>query len=159
MEAAFQDCIREVKAQRRTVLLSSHILAEAEALCDRVTIIRAGRAVQSGTLSELRHLTRTAITAETDRPSADLATLPGVHDLIVEDGRVRFDVDTERLQGALRHLTHLGIRSLTSQPPSLEELFLRHYGSGPFDDERAGKQAAAAPGAVTPDRTATTAPG
>lgn len=101
MEAAFQDCVRELKAQGRTVLLSSHILAEAKALCDRVTIIRLGRAVQSGTLAQLRHLTtagrrrparpRTSITAETIRSAAALATLPAVHDLVVDDGRVRFD--------------------------------------------------------------------
>ncbi len=115
MEAVFQECIRELKAQGRTVLLSSHILAEVEALCDRVTIIRLGRAVQSGTLSQLRHLTRTSITAETAAPATEIAGLPGVHDLVVEDERVHFDVDTAHLQGALRRLTDIGIRSLSSR--------------------------------------------
>jgi ABC-2 type transport system ATP-binding protein len=128
MEAVFQDCIREVRADGRTVLLSSHILAEAEALCDRVSIIRLGRTVQSGSLTELRHLTRTSIAAETTRPVSGLRALPGVHDLRADNGRVRFDVDTDELDGALRHLTGFGIRSLTSSPPTLEELFLRHYG-------------------------------
>jgi polyether ionophore transport system ATP-binding protein len=128
MEAVFQDCIREVKAQGRTVLLSSHILAEVEALCDRLSIIRLGRAVQSGTLQEMRHLTRTSITAELKAPPAGLETLPGVHGLEVHDSHVRFDVDSEHLDEAVRRLGELGVTSLVSHPPTLEELFLRHYG-------------------------------
>jgi ABC-2 type transport system ATP-binding protein len=127
METVFQDCIREVKAQGRTVLLSSHILAEVEALCDRVNIIRNGRTVESGTLTELRHLTRTSIDVQTDRPLTGLDGLAGVHNVRVENTRARFDVDTDRLDGAVRHLTEFGIRTLHSQPPTLEELFLRHY--------------------------------
>ncbi|MGY1720236.1 ATP-binding cassette domain-containing protein [Blastococcus sp. SYSU DS0552] len=128
MEAVFQECIRELRAEGRTVLLSSHILAEAEALCDRVSIIRLGRTVQSGTLAELRHLTRMSVAVETERPADGLSSLPGVHDLRHEDGRVHFDVDTDALDGVLRHLAPLGVRGLTSTPPTLEELFLRHYG-------------------------------
>jgi ABC-2 type transport system ATP-binding protein len=128
METVFQDCIREVKAEGRTVLLSSHILAEVETLCDQVNIIRAGKTVESGTLSELRHLTRTSIDVQTTRPPTGLEALAGVHDVRVDGDRARFDVDTDRLDGAVRHLADLGIRSLTSQPPTLEELFLRHYG-------------------------------
>ncbi|MEV0173532.1 ABC transporter ATP-binding protein [Streptomyces sp. NPDC050803] len=128
MENVFQDCISEVKAEGRTVLLSSHILAEVEALCDRVSIIRAGRTVESGTLAELRHLTRTSIDVETVREPTGLSTLTGVHDLRVENHRARFDVDTDHLDDAVRRLTDFGIRTLTSQPPTLEELFLRHYG-------------------------------
>jgi ABC-2 type transport system ATP-binding protein len=128
MEAVFQECIREVKAEGRTVLLSSHILAEVEALCDRVSIIRAGRTVQSGTLADLRHLTRTEIIAETVQPPAGLEELPGVHDLQVQDHRVHFDVDTDQLDHAMQAVMALGLRSLSSQPPTLEELFLRHYG-------------------------------
>jgi ABC-2 type transport system ATP-binding protein len=128
MEALFQDTIREITDDGRTVLLSSHILAEVEALCDRVSIIRLGRTVESGTLAELRHLTRTSISVETERPIDGLGDLPGVHDPHVDGPRARFDVDTARLDGVLRHLTALGVRSLTSQPPTLEELFLRHYG-------------------------------
>jgi ABC-2 type transport system ATP-binding protein len=141
MEAVFQDCIREVKAEGRTVLLSSHILAEVEALCDRVSIIRVGRTVQSGTLSELRHLTRTAITADTVKPPVGLDALPGVHGLLVDDHRARFDVDTNHLDGAVRALTELGLRSLTSQPPTLEELFLRHYGDELAHERAVGAEA------------------
>jgi ABC-2 type transport system ATP-binding protein len=128
MEAAFQSCIQEVRGEGRTVLLSSHILAEAEALCDRVSIIRLGRTVQSGTLRELRHLTRTSVTAETVRPVPGLAGLPGVHALHTTDGRVSFAVDGGHLDDAIRLLSEAGLRSLASAPPTLEELFLRQYG-------------------------------
>jgi ABC-2 type transport system ATP-binding protein len=132
MEEVFRDWItKEERARGRTVLLSSHILAEVEALCDRVSIIRAGRMVESGTLAELRHLTRTSIQAELAAPPDGLAALPGVHNLQAQDGRVRFDVDNEALDAALRRLTSVGVRSLTSQPPTLEELFLRHYQTPP----------------------------
>jgi ABC-2 type transport system ATP-binding protein len=128
MEEAFREVIRDdARANGRTVLLSSHILSEVEALCDRVTIIREGRAVESGSLAELRHLTRTTIAAELTGEPTGLAELPGVHNLVTTDHRVTFDVDTSALEGALRQLTELGVRSLTSQPPTLEELFLRHY--------------------------------
>ncbi len=96
-EAVFQACIEETRAAGRTVLLSSHILAEVEALCDRVTIIRAGKTVETGRLSELRHLTRTSIAVETVQAPEGLDRLPGVHDLHVEDHRARFDVDTSHL--------------------------------------------------------------
>ena len=128
MEAVFQDCIREVKAQGRTVLLSSHILAEVEALCDGLSIIRQGRTVQSGTLQELRHLTRTAITAELKAPAEGLDRLPGLHGLEIRDSTVRFDVDSSQLDAVVRRLAELGVRSLESHPPTLEELFLRQYG-------------------------------
>ena len=127
MESVFQDCINEERERGRTVLLSSHILAEVEALCDRVSIIRLGRTVETGTLAELRHLTRTAITAELAGQPNGLTALPGVHDLKVDGTRVSFDVDTKDLDQVLRQLTQVGVRSLTSQPPTLEELFLRHY--------------------------------
>jgi ABC-2 type transport system ATP-binding protein len=129
MEAAFRDWINaEERSRDRTVLLSSHILAEVEALCDRVSIVRAGRVVESGTLAELRHLTRTSITAELARPADGLAGLPGVHDLQADGTRARLQVDTANLDEVLKHLSAAGVRSLTSQPPTLEELFLRHYG-------------------------------
>lgn len=127
MESVFQDCINEERERGRTVLLSSHILAEVEALCDRVSIIRLGRTVETGSLAELRHLTRTSISAELAGTPNGLTSLPGVHDLQVEGTRVRFDVDTKDLDAVLRQLTSVGVRSLTSTPPTLEELFLRHY--------------------------------
>ena len=127
MESVFRDCINDERHSGRTVLLSSHILAEVEALCDRVSIIRLGRTVESGTLAELRHLTRTSISAELAGPPSGLEALPGVHDALVEGVRVRCEVDTAQLDGVLRHLTSVGVRSLVCQPPTLEELFLRHY--------------------------------
>ncbi|OEJ25850.1 ABC transporter ATP-binding protein [Streptomyces agglomeratus] len=129
MEVVFQDVISEAKAAGKTVLLSSHILAQVEKLCDRVSIIRQGRTVQSGTLSEMRHLTRTTIEAETERPATGIDALPGVHDVRTDSGRVRFAVDGAQLDGAVRKLTEFGIRSLVSHPPTLEELMLRHYGA------------------------------
>jgi ABC-2 type transport system ATP-binding protein len=128
MEEVFREVILEEKRRGdRTVLLSSHILSEVEALCDRLTIIRTGRAVETGTLADMRHLTRTTIRAELTGPVDGLAAIAGVHDLKTEDGRVAFDVDAEALEPALKSLVEAGVRSLVSQPPSLEELFLRHY--------------------------------
>nr|CTQ94260.1 Methionine ABC transporter ATP-binding protein [Kibdelosporangium sp. MJ126-NF4] len=127
MEAMFRESIEEEKQRNRTVLLSSHILSEVEALCDRVSIIRNGRTVETGTLAQLRHLTRTSIQAELAAEPSGFAELPGVHDFQGRDGHVKFEVDTAQLDAALKHLTSFGVRSLTSQPPTLEELFLRHY--------------------------------
>jgi ABC-2 type transport system ATP-binding protein len=128
MEAVFTECVDEFKNSGGTVLLSSHILAEVERLCDRVSIIRNGRTVESGTLADLRHLTRTSIRAELERTPSGLDGLDGIHDLAVEGHRVTFEVDTSDLDQAVRALSGFGIRTLTSQPPTLEELFLRHYG-------------------------------
>ncbi len=127
MEAVFNECIAEEREHGRTVLLSSHILSEVEALCDRVSIIRDGRNVESGTLSELRHFTRTSISAELAKAPHGFADLPGVHDPKVEGNQVSFQVDSSQLDGVLRHLASFGVRSLVSRPPTLEELFLRHY--------------------------------
>ncbi|MDH6580552.1 ABC transporter ATP-binding protein [Kitasatospora sp. MAP5-34] len=127
MEEVFRECVAEERERGRTVLLSSHILSEVEALCDRVSIIRAGRTVETGTLNELRHLTRTAVDAELAAAPDGLSGLAGVHDLVVEGSRVRCQVDTDHLDALLRELTRIGVRSLTSRPPTLEELFLRHY--------------------------------
>lgn len=124
MESVLAECVRELKAAGRTILLSSHILAQVEALCDRVSIIRLGHIVESGSLSQLRHLTRATVTAETTRP----ADLPGVHDPSVHNGQTRVDVDTEHLDAVVGYPHSLGIRSLVSQPPTLEQLFMRHYG-------------------------------
>jgi ABC-2 type transport system ATP-binding protein len=128
METVFQSCVAEVRAEGRTVLLSSHILAEVEALCDRVTIIRAGRTVESGTLASLRQLTRTSITAVTDRPPDTLSSHPGVHGFEHHDGTVHLHVDTSQLPDVIRVLSAAGLRTLQSTPPTLEEMFLRHYG-------------------------------
>ncbi|MFF8790057.1 ATP-binding cassette domain-containing protein [Streptomyces sp. NPDC015125] len=133
MEEVFQNCVAEERDRGRTVLLSSHVLSEVEALCDRISIIRKGRTVESGSLGELRHLTRTSVVAELAGPPDGLAVLPGVHGLtsgpIRGSGghRVELQVDTDKLDAVLRSLTASGVRSLTSTPPTLEELFLRHY--------------------------------
>jgi ABC-2 type transport system ATP-binding protein len=127
MEAEFRECINEIRPTGVTVLLSSHILAEVEALCDRVSIIRAGRTVETGTLAEMRHLTRTTVSAELATEPSGIDTLAGVHALRVADHKVDFEVDSDRLGEALLHLSRLGVRSLVSHPPTLEELFMRHY--------------------------------
>ena len=126
MEAIFNLEIRRVAAEDATVLLSSHILSEVEQLCDRVGIIRAGKAVESGTLAELRHLTRAEVSFVQDGVTdAALARIPSSHDVVVADGRVRFTTDSEQLTAVL---PVLNVQGLTIAPPSLEELFLRHYG-------------------------------
>jgi ABC-2 type transport system ATP-binding protein len=124
MAEVFRECVREARAAGRTVLLASHILAEVEQLCDRVSILRDGRVVESGTMAELHHLTRTAIEVELDRVPPEPA---GVHRWWVDGTRVRFEVDADRLGPVLGELTGYGIRGLVSRPPTLEELFLRHY--------------------------------
>jgi ABC-2 type transport system ATP-binding protein len=142
MEAEFQELVRERSAAGSTVLLSSHILAEVEALCGEVTIIREGRTVESGTLSELRHLTRTSITVQTRTPLPGLASLPGVHDLVWNgDHTAHFDVDNAALGEVHRALAEAGVVALTSTPPTLEELFLRHY---EHDDEPSAVEGAPA---------------
>ncbi|MEV6648131.1 ABC transporter ATP-binding protein [Amycolatopsis sp. NPDC051371] len=128
MEEVFRQVVAEERERGdRTVLLSSHILSEVEALCDRVTIIRAGRTVESGTLAELRHLGRITIDASLARVPDSLSSLPGVHDLSVYGSHVHLSVDQSSLDDVMRHLAEAGLRSLVSRPPTLEELFLRHY--------------------------------
>jgi ABC-2 type transport system ATP-binding protein len=128
MEATFQECINELRGDGRSVLLSSHILSEVESLCDRVTILRAGRTVEVGSLDDLRRLTRTSVRAETERPPDGLADHSGVHGFTVDRQTVRFDVDDSELADAIHRLSEAGLRALRCTPPSLEEMFLRHYG-------------------------------
>ena len=127
MEEVFQQYVDEERERGRTVLLSSHILSEVEALCDRVSIIRKGRTVETGSLADLRHLTRTSISVELAKPPNGLAALPGVHDAKIDGGRVSFEVDNAKLDQVMVHLAQAGVRSLISRPPTLEQLFLRHY--------------------------------
>ena len=132
MESVFTDHVREAKEAGRSVLLSSHILSEVEKVCDTVTIIRGGTAVEHGTLDELRHLTRSNVTAVVDGDVSRLSTLDAVNDLstsAADDGtRVTFGADNARISEVLDTVTELGVRSITVTPPSLEELFMRHYG-------------------------------
>jgi ABC-2 type transport system ATP-binding protein len=127
MEAVFQDVVQELRTAGRSVLLSSHILSEVEALCDRVTIIRAGRAAESGTFDELRHLTRTSVVVDTARPLEPVAWWPGVHDARVHGSHAEFSVEPGELNHVLGRLVELEVRAMTTSPPTLEELFLRHY--------------------------------
>lgn len=127
MENVFRSCVTEAHDRGVTVLLSSHILAETEALCRRVTIIRAGRTVESGTLASMRHLSRTSIRAELLTNPGEVSRIPGVADVRVVDGVLHAQVDSASLPDFMWALSRAGIRSLVSQPPTLEELFLRHY--------------------------------
>ncbi|MFD6056203.1 ATP-binding cassette domain-containing protein [Agromyces sp. NPDC060279] len=154
MELVFRREVARVRAAGATVLLSSHILSEVEQLCDRVSIIRAGRVVESGTLAELRHLTRTEVSFDAGNgadASADaaFAGLPDIHDTAVADGRARFTVDSDRVAGILPALASRNVRGLRVEPPSLEELFLRHYGDEIGDSAASADEASAGGSART----------
>jgi ABC-2 type transport system ATP-binding protein len=128
MEEVFQQEVRRVRGEGAAVLLSSHVLSEVEVLCDRVTIVRAGRAVESGTLDDLRRLTRTRFRIASDVPPARVAALAGVHDLVDDGTHLGFDVDGDAIGEVLTLLATARVGALTAEPPSLEELFLRQYG-------------------------------
>lgn len=136
MEEVFTHHVDQFRERGGTVLLSSHILSEVEKLCERVSIIRAGKVVESGTLAELRHLTRTSVDAEVAGLPDGLDAVAGVHDLSVEGRRVRFQVETDHLGEAVGVLHRAGLKTLVSQPPTLEDLFLRHYGDVIEADEQ-----------------------
>ncbi|MCS0673604.1 ABC transporter ATP-binding protein [Cytobacillus firmus] len=127
MEKVFQDCVMEVKRQGESVLLSSHILSEVEKLCDRVSIIRQGKIIESGTLNELRHLTRTQMLVDTSMPITGLFDLPGIHEIQESKHGMSFQVDTMQMDAVIRHISQFGIIRLESAPPTLEDLFMRHY--------------------------------
>ncbi|RNL86967.1 ABC transporter ATP-binding protein [Halostreptopolyspora alba] len=138
MEAVFRECVAEERARGRTVVLSSHILGEVEAVCDRVTIVRDGATVEAGTLAQMRHLTRSSVSAEVAAAPSGLSEIAGVHDLRTDGHRVHCQVDTARIGDVLVHLHALGIVDVTVQPPTLEELFLRHYQAEPAGTGREG---------------------
>ena len=127
MEQVFQSCILELKKQGKTIFLSSHILAEVEALCDRVGIIRQGKIVEEGTLDELRHLTRSTVTVQLDTQD-DIKDIEGIYDLLKLNEKWKFSVDTNAMVSVMQRLASMGIKSLVAEPPTLEELFIRHYG-------------------------------
>jgi len=127
MEQVFQSCILELKKQGKTIFLSSHILAEVEALCDRVGIIRQGKIVEEGTLDELRHLTRSTVTVQLDNQD-DIKDIEGIYDLLKLNEKWKFSVDTNAMVSVMQRLASMGIKSLVAEPPTLEELFIRHYG-------------------------------
>lgn len=127
MEAVFQECIREAKERGHTVLLSSHILAQVEVLADRISIMRAGQIVETGTLADLQHLSRTSITALTYDPIVDLANIPGVHNVHSNGEGIRFDADTANLPQIMEVLASHRVTSLKATPPTLEQVLLRYY--------------------------------
>ena len=127
MEEVFQDCILEVKAQGKSVLLSSHILSEVEKLCDKVSIIRKGRIIETGTLAQLRHLTRTQVHAVTRQPLTGLVDLPFLHDLNQDGQRLSCSVEADHLGSLVALLNDHGLVHLECAPPTLEQLFMSHY--------------------------------
>lgn len=127
MERVFQECVLEAKREGKSVLLSSHILSEVERLCDKVAIIREGKIIETGTLTELRHLTRTILHVETKEPMENLSEVKGVHDMEVEDLTYTLHVDSEQLDNVMKFISQYGIAKLASAPPTLEDLFMRHY--------------------------------
>ncbi|WP_102029223.1 ABC transporter ATP-binding protein [Salirhabdus sp. Marseille-P4669] len=129
MENVFQQCVTEAKQEGKSILLSSHILSEVEKLCDRVGIIRQGEIIESGTLNELRHLTRMNLFVETRQPITRVAELNGVHNIEEKDNGLSFQVDTESLDRVIQHVSQFEVVKLESAPPTLEDLFMRHYES------------------------------
>ncbi|MFD1396341.1 ATP-binding cassette domain-containing protein [Kroppenstedtia eburnea] len=127
MERMFQECVLEAKSRGKSVLLSSHILSEVERLCDRIGIIRQGEIIESGTLQEMRHLTRTNLTMTTVKPPLQLEQQPGVHEVVKDGDVVTFQVDTEHLASVIQYVSTFGVTSLESAQPTLEDLFMRHY--------------------------------
>lgn len=130
MERVFQHAVQEAAERGTAVLLSSHLLAEVEKLCSHVTIIRDGRSVESGTLQQLRHLTRSDVVLSSDIPLERLRGLEGVEAVHQEQGLIRFSIEQQRVAGLLRVLGGYTVHSFNCTPPSLEELFLHHYQSG-----------------------------
>ncbi|WP_082233155.1 ABC transporter ATP-binding protein [Halobacillus massiliensis] len=127
MERIFQECVMEVKREGKSVLLSSHILSEVERLCDRVGIIRQGQIIETGSLSEMRHLTRTVLLVETKQPMPELSQREGVHNVERLEDVYSFQVDSEKLDKVIAYVSGFGIKKIESAPPTLEDLFMRHY--------------------------------
>jgi len=127
MGQVFHECVLEQKNMGKGVFLSSHIMSEVEHLCDRVGIIRLGKLVESGTLDELRHLTRIPMTVETEKPIEGIAEFKGVHSVTQQQGALTFHVDSAQLGAVVEYISKFGVKRLESAPPSLEDIFMRHY--------------------------------
>lgn len=139
MERVFQECVMDAKNEGKSILLSSHILSEVERLCDKVGIIRQGQIIETGTLDELRHLTRTSLLVETKQPIPALGNVNGVRDIVMKDQALSFQVDTDELDNVMKYISQFGIVKLESAPPTLEDLFMSHYeGVGKTSDSGAG---------------------
>ena len=130
MEQVFQACVFDLKKQGKGIFLSSHIMSEVEKLCDRIAIIREGAIVETGTLDEMRHLTRMTMTIETQRPVEGLAGVKGVHGVAEHQGGISFQVDSDEIGGVVSYIGQYGVKKLESAPPTLEDLFMRHYNAG-----------------------------
>lgn len=129
MEQVFQEEVEKIKASGKAILLSSHILSEVERLADKVVIIRQGEIVETGTLDELRHLTRSTVTLVTSGDVSKMAFVDGVHDFVQNDSQATFSVDNQYLNSILIEASKLGVTRFESIPPTLEDLFMRHYES------------------------------
>lgn len=127
MESIFQECVMEAKEKGKSVLLSSHILSEVEKLCDKVSIIREGKIIETGSLDDLRHLTRNRMSIQTKKPIDNLSDISGIHDIEENDGLIHFQVDSEELDNIVKYINQFGIVKLESAPTTLEDLFMRHY--------------------------------
>ncbi len=127
MEKIFQENVKEAKVAGKSVLLSSHILSEVEKVCDKIAIIREGKIIETGTLSEMRHLTRTQLTIKTKEPVPSLSEIKGIHNPVASVDGLTFQVDTEELAEVIRYISSYGVVKLESAPPTLEDLFMRHY--------------------------------
>lgn len=141
MEKIFQESVLHAKSEGKSVLLSSHILSEVEKLCDRVGIIRQGKIIETGTLQELRHLTRTSLLVETKQPLVDIEMLKGIHEVERKEGSISFQVDAEELDSVMKHVSRYGLLKLESSPPTLEDLFMRHYEGGSTSNSGGGGEA------------------
>jgi len=127
MEQVFQKYVLELKNKGKGIFLSSHIMSEVEKLCDRIAIIKEGTIVETGTLDEMRHLTRMSMTIQTETPIEGLAQVKGVHEIMEHQGGLTFQVDSDNISGVVSYIGKFGVKKLESAPPTLEDLFMRHY--------------------------------
>ncbi|MDR7696765.1 ABC transporter ATP-binding protein [Lactococcus lactis] len=127
MEAVFQEEVKALKAAGKAIILSSHILSEVEKLADRVAVIRKGEIVETGTLDDLRHLTRYQYKVETEQEAVGLKELSSVHDLQIKENEATFQADSDAIDEILKTLLLYGVKKLEATPPTLEDLFMRHY--------------------------------
>lgn len=127
MEAVFQEEVKALKAAGKAIILSSHILSEVEKLADRVAVIRKGEIVETGTLDDLRHLTRYQYKVETEQETVGLKELSSVHDLQIKENEATFQADSDAIDEILKTLLLYGVKKLEATPPTLEDLFMRHY--------------------------------
>lgn len=128
MEQIFQQCVNEQKRNGKSILLSSHILSEVERLCDRISIIREGKIVEAGTLSELRYLTNVTMTVDTIKPIDRPELIKGISGIVKHEKGLSFQVESAELNNVVATISKFGIIKLESAPPTLEDLFMRHYG-------------------------------